>query len=57
MPILYPAFPLPCIQDIFDQLNGAKIFTTIDLKSDYWQIKINKNSREKTDDTLITEVD
>ena len=42
------AYPLPCIQDIFDQLNGAKIFTTIDLKSGYWQIEINENSREKT---------
>ena len=42
------AYPLPRIQDIFDQLAGAKVFTTLDLKSGYWQVMIEEGSREKT---------
>lgn len=42
------AYPLPRIQDIFDQLDGAKIFTTIDLKCGYWQIRMAPDSIEKT---------
>ena len=41
-------YPLPRIQDIFDQLEGAKIFSTLDLKSGYWQIPMHENSIEKT---------
>ena len=32
------SYPLPLIQDIFDRLEGAAIFSTIDVKSEYWQI-------------------
>ena len=42
------AYPLPRIQDIFDQLDGAKVFTTMDLKSGYWQVKMAPDSVEKT---------
>ena len=38
------AHPVPLIQDVFDQLNGAKIFSTIDLRSGYWQIPMAENS-------------
>ena len=31
------SFPLPLIQDIFDQLQGANVFTTLDMQSVYWQ--------------------
>ena len=31
------SFPLPLIQDIFDQLQGAKVFTTLDMQGVYWQ--------------------
>lgn len=40
--------PLPLIQDIFDQLGGSTIFTTLDLKSGYWQVPMDEGSIEKT---------
>ena len=42
------AFPLPLIQDIFDQLQGARIFSTLDLKTGYWQIPIAPADIPKT---------
>jgi hypothetical protein len=33
-------YPLPCIEILFDQLAGAKVFSKIDLCSGYHQIKI-----------------
>ena len=40
--------PLPLIQDIFDQLGGAKIFSTLDLKQGYHQLEVHPDSVEKT---------
>lgn len=42
------AYPLPLIQDIFDQLEGAQLFSTLDLKSGYWQIPVATEDRHKT---------
>ena len=33
-------YPLPTINDLFDQLQGAKVFSKIDLRSGYHQLKI-----------------
>ena len=41
-------FPLPRIDDLLDQLGEAHYFTTLDLASGYWQIRVDKPSREKT---------
>jgi len=41
-------YPSVLIQDIFDQLAGAKIFTTLDLQSGYWQIPVAEEDQEKT---------
>ena len=34
------AYPVPLIQDIFDQLQGSTIFTTLDLRSGYHQMDL-----------------
>jgi len=41
-------FPLPRMDDILDQLGGCKYFSTLDLKSGYWQIRVHPDSQEKT---------
>ena len=41
-------FPLPLIQDIFDQVGGSKIFSALDLKAGYWQIPVHPDDKEKT---------
>jgi hypothetical protein len=41
-------YALPRIDDLVDQLHGAKIFTKIDLTSGYWQIAIAPEDRHKT---------
>ena len=40
--------PLPTIDDLLDQLGQCKYFSTLDLASGYWQIRVAPTSREKT---------
>ncbi|CDH61116.1 hypothetical protein RO3G_16746 [Lichtheimia corymbifera JMRC:FSU:9682] len=40
--------PLPLIRDIFHGLNGASVFTTLDLKSAFHRFKIRPEDRHKT---------
>ncbi|MGC8821243.1 MAG: reverse transcriptase domain-containing protein, partial [Fervidobacterium sp.] len=42
------SYPLPRIDDTLDTLAGSKWFSTLDLKSGYWQVDIEKSDREKT---------
>ncbi|CAB4403280.1 unnamed protein product [Rhizophagus irregularis] len=42
------AYPLPRIDDLLEKFRVAKWFTTIDLASRYWQIKIKEEDKEKT---------
>ncbi|KAM0985823.1 hypothetical protein ACFX2C_013058 [Malus domestica] len=41
-------YPLPRIDDLFDQLKGAYIFSKIDLRSGYYQLKIKNEDVPKT---------
>ena len=40
------AYPLPAIETIFAGMHGAKAFARLDLKEAYWQIPLDKASRE-----------
>ncbi|KAE8683154.1 serine/threonine-protein phosphatase 7 long form-like protein [Hibiscus syriacus] len=41
-------YPLPLIDDLFDQLKGASVFSKIDLRSSYHQLKIQEKDIPKT---------
>ena len=41
-------YPIPHIDDLFDQLQGACVFSKIDLKSGYHQLKIRATDVPKT---------
>jgi hypothetical protein len=40
-------YPLPRIDDLFDCLSGAKVFSRIDLRSKYYQIRIVEGDEKK----------
>lgn len=42
------AYPLPHMNMILDRLRSAKVLSSIDLKSVYWQIPLEEKSKEKT---------
>ncbi len=41
-------YSLPQIDDLFDRLSGVKVFSRIDLRSGYYQIRVAKGHEEKT---------
>ena len=41
-------YPLPRIDDLFDQLQGASVFSKINLRSDYHQLRIKESDVPKT---------
>jgi hypothetical protein len=42
------AYPIPRIDDTLDSLQEAKFVSTLDLRSGYWQVEMDKESRQKT---------
>jgi len=41
-------FPLPRIDDLLYELGKARFFSTLDLASGFWQIRVHGDSQEKT---------
>ena len=42
------AYPIPRIEDLFSYLKPAKVFTTLDLASGYYQVKMDADCRKYT---------
>ena len=42
------AFPLPWMQETMESMVGAQLFSTMDLKSGFWQVKMAKESQQYT---------
>ena len=42
------AYLIPKIDETLDTLAGAKLFSTLDLRSEYWQVQVDPEHREKT---------
>jgi hypothetical protein len=47
------SYPLPRMDECIDSLGDAKIFTTLDCNSGYWQIPVRPEDREKTTFTSL----
>ena len=41
-------YPLPRIDDLFDQLQSARVFSKIDLRLGYYQLRIREQDVHKT---------
>ena len=41
-------YPLPRIEDLFDQLKGAGVFSKIDMRSGYYQLRVKDVNVLKT---------
>ena len=44
----FDSYPLPRISEVISTLEGAKVFSTLDLKSRYHQILMKPEDRHKT---------
>lgn len=42
------AYPLPFMNSILDRLRNARFLSSLDIKSAYWQIEVEENSRQYT---------
>ena len=41
-------YPLPHIDELFDQLHGSPVYSKIDLRSGYHQLRVRENDVSKT---------
>ena len=42
------SYPLPRIDETLEALGGSEWFSTLDLKSGYWQVELAEEDREKS---------
>lgn len=42
------AYPMPDLRNLIKQVSGAKVFSTLDLNSGYWQVEVEESSRPMT---------
>ena len=42
------SYPLPRVDDLLVSLSDAQWFSTLDLRSGYWQVEVDPRDREKT---------
>ena len=45
---VYERFPMPRNNDLGSSLAGSTVFTSLDLRSGYWQLRMSDESVEKT---------
>ncbi|GFW95420.1 retrovirus-related Pol polyprotein from transposon 17.6 [Trichonephila clavipes] len=43
-----PEIPLPLIEDVLDKLQGAKVYTTLDLKNGFFHVDVNEDCKHLT---------
>lgn len=46
--IIKDRYPLPLIEDQLDSLQGARLYSTLDLKNGFFHVKVNEQSRKYT---------
>jgi hypothetical protein len=46
--VVFDSYPMPTIDQAFDQLDGAVVFSVLDLNSAYYQIPLSAQSRQVT---------
>ena len=45
---IHNKYPLPCIDELFHQLHGSRVYSKIDLRSGYHQLRVQENDVSKT---------
>ena len=46
------SYPLPCIQETLESLEGSRIFSSFDFKLGFWQMEMDETSKQYTTFTV-----
>ena len=47
-PTASDSYPVPDLKDLLKQVSGSKVFSTLNLNSEYWQVEAEESSRPMT---------